>query len=155
MEENGFKESPEEPKISGEARERMEKNRQEALKRLQTKRKLAQYDLDSSPQVTPKRPAVIAPAPPSQFMKDTLNVASEGSIVRVQGTKLIDTGGGFLLEEKDLVEPENEVASKPVAQQFPAPIIPTDAPNCLECKNEFQESYLLRTYEHVVCDSCK
>lgn len=88
----------------------------------------------------------------SQLMTDMRNVCSEGSIVRIQGTKVIDTGGGFLIEEGDLVETEEE--EKVITFQ-PGPFVPGEAPNCEDCGSSFSDSYLLLNFDYPVCDSCK
>jgi hypothetical protein len=88
----------------------------------------------------------------SEFMTDLRNVCSQGSIVRVHGTKLIDTGGGFLIEEQDLIEQEE--AEKLVTVQ-PAPLIPSDVPICEECGVEFAVSFLFEKFDYPVCDKCK
>nr|CAD7266460.1 unnamed protein product [Timema shepardi] len=75
---------------------------------------------------------------------------AEKSIMKVQGKKVIDTGGGFLLEEDDL---EEELLNIPLTQ-IPAPIVKPDLPTCLECQELFQDSYLFQTFEYSVCDKC-
>nr|CAD7458328.1 unnamed protein product [Timema tahoe] len=77
--------------------------------------------------------------------------AAEKSIIKVQGKKVIDTGGGFLLEEDDL---EEELLNIPLTQ-IPAPIVKPDLPMCLECQELFQDSYLFQTFEYSVCDKCR
>ncbi|CAL8111771.1 unnamed protein product [Orchesella dallaii] len=138
--------------ITPEGRARMERNRLAAMKRLQEKATavnevLAGYGIepDSGPAVKKRKKE-------SQYMTDLKNVVSEGSIVRVHGTKLIDTGGGFLIEEKDLVEQEE---AERVIVPHEAPFMPTDVPHCMECENEFQDSFLFKNYDFPVCDSCK
>ncbi len=90
----------------------------------------------------------------SQLMTDMKTVCSEGSIVRIQGTKVIDTGGGFLIEESDLIEAEEEEKLVTV-HPTPAAFIPSDTPNCEECQLPFSDSFLLLNFDHPVCDSCK
>nr|CAB3267790.1 DNA repair protein complementing XP-A cells homolog [Phallusia mammillata] len=65
-------------------------------------------------------------------------------------SRVIDTGGGFLLEENPDVKPRklNRV-------EEPAPVIAGDDSICLECDKPFQDSYLLTTYDHQVCDKCR
>ncbi|XP_031847127.1 DNA repair protein complementing XP-A cells homolog Xpac [Nomia melanderi] len=69
--------------------------------------------------------------------------------IKVQGQRVIDSGGGFLIEENDDLE---EQMLKITAH--PAPII-TDLPRCDDCKNEFNDSYLLQTFNLRVCDMCR
>ncbi|KAG8227011.1 hypothetical protein J437_LFUL000317 [Ladona fulva] len=80
-----------------------------------------------------------------------LSQAAEKSIIRVQGSKFIDTGGGFLLEEKDLEEPKEPVK----IQSEPASIVKHDRPHCLECQEEFPDSFLYQNFSHEVCDKCR
>ncbi len=75
-----------------------------------------------------------------------------GQVVRVQGTKLIDTGGGFLLEEEDLVAEEE---AERIIIVEPAAIVPTDTPSCEQCGRDFSSSYLLHNYDLSVCDACR
>ncbi|XP_067013655.1 DNA repair protein complementing XP-A cells homolog [Anabrus simplex] len=75
----------------------------------------------------------------------------EKSIIKVQSTKFIDTGGGFLLEETDVLEQGAQGILKPT----PGPIIKPDQPSCLECQEQFVDSYLFQTFDHPVCDSCR
>ncbi|XP_068974680.1 DNA repair protein complementing XP-A cells homolog [Bombus flavifrons] len=68
---------------------------------------------------------------------------------KVQGQRVIDSGGGFLIEESDELEQQMlQIISKP------APIL-VDFPHCDECKNEFKDSYLLQTFNLSVCDNCR
>ncbi|CAG7834799.1 unnamed protein product, partial [Allacma fusca] len=143
-------------KITREGRERMERNRLEAKKRLLEKsgavqEVLAAYKIMSEMD----NPSVSQPKKSrrDQMLENDLqNAVSKGTVVRVQGTKLIDTGGGFLLEEKDLAFPEEEDIN---VVREPAAIIPTDVPTCEECEKTFFESFLLKNYGHPVCDGCK
>ncbi|KAI4472305.1 hypothetical protein M0802_016957 [Mischocyttarus mexicanus] len=77
------------------------------------------------------------------------NESSTGRAIKVQGKRVIDSGGGFLIEENDDLEREmlNIVTQ-------PAPII-TSLPHCNECNKEFKDSYLLQTFDLLVCDSCR
>lgn len=144
--------SPTKAIITPEGRARMEKNRLAAQKRLRDKASaleecLAAYGIPTDTPGPAKKSKK-----ESQYMTDLNKVVSQGSVVRVQGTKLIDTGGGFLIEEKDLVEQEE--AEKVIIPQE-APFIPTDVPHCTECSSEFQDSFLYKTYDYPVCDKCK
>ncbi|ODN04664.1 DNA repair protein [Orchesella cincta] len=138
--------------ITPEGRARMERNRQAALKRLKDKSAavnevLAAYGIDND-----AGPSAKKRKKESQYMTELKNVVSEGSVVRVHGTKLIDTGGGFLIEEKDLVEQEE---AEKIIVPHEAPYLPTDVPHCMDCEKEFQDSFLFKNYEFPVCDSCK
>ncbi|CAK9805930.1 DNA repair protein complementing XP-A cells homolog [Anthophora quadrimaculata] len=70
-------------------------------------------------------------------------------LIKVQGQRVIDSGGGFLIEENDNLEEQMlQITSEP------APII-IDLPHCEECQNEFKDSYLLQTFDLHVCDKCR
>src|ERR1700735_3577415 len=84
--------------------------------------------------------------------EDLQNVASTGQVVRVHGTKLIDTGGGFLLEESDLQE---QVEAEKVVVREPAAFVPTDCPKCDICGQDFSASFLLQHYDENICDRCR
>ena len=62
----------------------------------------------------------------------------------------IDTGAGFFIDEDD--EAFGGAADGPVLNEKPAPIVEPDQPSCLECKENFGESYLLRNFDYEVCD---
>nr|CAG4635215.1 EOG090X0KP6 [Alona affinis] len=74
------------------------------------------------------------------------------SVIRVQNSRLIDSGGGFLIDEKDL---EEEQSREVVVTEVPAPIIVSDRPHCEECQQPICDSFLYRSFLHPVCDSCK
>lgn len=78
--------------------------------------------------------------------------AETQSVIRSAGSRLIDTGGGFLIEQDEL----DEQASRSVTVSAdPAPIIEPDRPHCLECDNPMADSYLYRWFLHAVCDTCR
>ncbi|XP_008549586.1 DNA repair protein complementing XP-A cells homolog [Microplitis demolitor] len=81
--------------------------------------------------------------------KDENDKTSQGRSIKVQGQKVIDTGGGFLIEDDDALEQE---MLKIV--DIPAPIV-VNLPQCEECKKEFKDSYLLQKFDYVVCDACR
>ncbi|OAD53092.1 DNA repair protein complementing XP-A cells like protein [Eufriesea mexicana] len=73
----------------------------------------------------------------------------KGSFSKTQGQRVIDSGGGFLIEENDDIEEQMlQITSEP------APII-INLPHCDECKEEFKDSYLLQTFDVLVCDKCR
>ncbi|XP_063239304.1 DNA repair protein complementing XP-A cells [Bacillus rossius redtenbacheri] len=76
----------------------------------------------------------------------------EKSIIKVQGSRFVDTGGGFLLEEDD--DAEEQLMKLPLTHQ-PAPIIEPDRPTCLECQAVFNDSFLFQTFDYAVCDACR
>ncbi|KAJ8669013.1 hypothetical protein QAD02_000272 [Eretmocerus hayati] len=73
----------------------------------------------------------------------------QGKVVKVGGSKVIDSGAGFLIEEDE----EIEAAMCNIADN-PAPIIST-LPECLECKKEFKDSFLLQKFDYPACDECR
>ncbi|XP_034939189.1 DNA repair protein complementing XP-A cells homolog [Chelonus insularis] len=73
----------------------------------------------------------------------------QGRSIKVQGQKVIDSGGGFLIEED--IELEQEMLK---LTEIPAPIV-EGLPSCEECKKEFKDSWLLQKFDYAVCDLCK
>jgi len=67
--------------------------------------------------------------------------------------KLVDTGGGFFLDEED-EEDKIKEALKPL-ESAPPPIMPPDQPECEDCGKDFAKSHLFTTFGHTVCDDCK
>lgn len=63
--------------------------------------------------------------------------------------RIIDSGGGFLIEEDDSVP----VKVKKVEE--PAPVLAGELNICLDCDTPFLDSYLLNTYNYSVCDKCR
>ncbi|XP_069673219.1 DNA repair protein complementing XP-A cells homolog [Periplaneta americana] len=89
---------------------------------------------------------------PHPYAKINTADSVEKSVIKVQGSKFIDTGGGFLLEQKD-GEDQNE---EPITlTPGPAPIMEPDRPVCEECQETFEDSYLFQNFEHSICDSCR
>ncbi|XP_053988423.1 DNA repair protein complementing XP-A cells homolog [Hylaeus volcanicus] len=77
--------------------------------------------------------------------KDSTNSRS----IKVQGQRVIDSGGGFLIEENDDLEEQMlQITAEP------APIV-ANLPCCDECKKEFKDSILLQTFDLTVCDKCR
>lgn len=76
----------------------------------------------------------------------------------VTTTKLIDSGGGFLIEQEVVSEPTNGVCTTPTEDNnivddiLPLPIT---YETCLECNNQFTESYLMKNFDYCVCDRCR
>ncbi|XP_035230232.1 DNA repair protein complementing XP-A cells homolog [Stegodyphus dumicola] len=63
-----------------------------------------------------------------------------------------DTGAGFFAEEDDtdlLAAEERPIVSTP------APLFSGDRPICIECKEEFNDSYLQTHFDFQVCDGCR
>lgn len=75
--------------------------------------------------------------------------STNGRSIKVQGQRVVDSGGGFLIEENDDLEDQMlRITAEP------APIV-ANLPHCDECKNEYQDSYLLQTFDLSVCDKCR
>jgi len=72
-------------------------------------------------------------------------------VIRVQGTRFIDTGGGFLIEEGDLEEEQKPKELK----EDPPPIIEPERPTCEECNETFPDSFLFQNFDYPVCDKCR
>ncbi|KAF7993339.1 hypothetical protein HCN44_006399 [Aphidius gifuensis] len=106
-------------------KERAEKNRQKAL--LLRKTKLVAHP----------------------YAKESEKNGTSGKSIKVQGQKVIDTGGGFLIEEDDDLEKEMlKIPDEPLLMMF-------DLPSCEECGKEFNESYLFETFDLPVCNACR
>ncbi|XP_030369025.1 DNA repair protein complementing XP-A cells homolog [Scaptodrosophila lebanonensis] len=86
------------------------------------------------------------------------NGGPEGnSVIKVQGTKYIDSGGGFLLEQPVLPAPgqkSNAEAETPVVIDDGINI-PVKYEECLDCGDQFADSYLFNNFGHSVCDKCR
>ncbi|XP_042893175.1 DNA repair protein complementing XP-A cells-like [Penaeus japonicus] len=79
-------------------------------------------------------------------------------VIRMQDTKLIDTGGGFFIEENEgptneFADDDLEAAMKLVTE--PAPLFEEDRPFCAECDHPFNNSFLFHNFNHSVCDQCR
>ncbi|KAH0952188.1 hypothetical protein HN011_000263 [Eciton burchellii] len=76
------------------------------------------------------------------------NDSIKGRLLKVQG-RVIDSGGGFLIEEND--ELEQQMLK---IRAEPDPII-GKFNECEECKQKFGNSYLLQTFDLAICDKCR
>jgi len=74
----------------------------------------------------------------------------ESNVNTHKAPKQVDTGGGFFIEE----DQENEQAP-PKYIEGPAPFLPHERPECLECEKKFDDSYLYSKFDHCVCDNCR
>ncbi|XP_043256999.1 DNA repair protein complementing XP-A cells homolog [Colletes gigas] len=83
------------------------------------------------------------------YTKSENGDSTKSKLTQNQGQRVIDSGAGFLIEENNDLE---EQMLKIVAD--PAPIV-IDLPHCTECKSEFKDSYLLQTFDLIVCDNCR
>ncbi|XP_033099258.1 DNA repair protein complementing XP-A cells-like [Anneissia japonica] len=121
--------------LSDKQRAKVERNRQRALMLRNARLKARPYS--------------------KQKAEKTISAAglSGGGGGLIQGKRFIDTGAGFLLEE-DLDEETEKKAIKIVEE--PAPDLSSDDPyTCIECQQGFQNSYLVKNFDHQVCDECR
>ncbi|CRL04855.1 CLUMA_CG017908, isoform A [Clunio marinus] len=89
--------------------------------------------------------------------KVAISKEDEGSnTIKINGSKYIDTAGGFLLDEREQEEEESERAAK-IAKIFEedATDIPLAYQKCVECDEEFADSYLYKNFGFSCCDKCK
>lgn len=91
----------------------------------------------------------------SSDKKQTETAVSVNNVIKVSGTKYIDNGGGFLIEQRTSltkVETGEQLESIPESDAVPVPI---EFNECLECGDRFADSYLLNTFDYSVCDACR
>lgn len=82
---------------------------------------------------------------------------AEGSnTIKINGSKFIDTAGGFLLNEGDREQEDSERAAKmaKVAEEEGCDI-PLSYQTCGECLEDFNDSFLYKSFGVSVCDKCK
>jgi len=77
------------------------------------------------------------------------NILGEKLNSQKKEKQIVDTKAGFFIEEDD-----NELFQGNT-EPMPAPVIEPDRPHCLECQEEFADSYLFRNFDYDVCDKCK
>lgn len=75
---------------------------------------------------------------------------------KIDGSKFVDTNGGFLLDENEFEENEGEKQAKiqKLAEEE-AEDLPITYLKCVECEEEFAESYLSKSFGYSCCDKCK
>ncbi|XP_008850175.1 DNA repair protein complementing XP-A cells isoform X3 [Nannospalax galili] len=77
--------------------------------------------------------------------------AATGGMTNVKAApKMIDTKGGFILEEE---EEEKQKIGNVVHQ--PGPVMEFDYLICEECGKEFMDSYLMNNFDLATCDNCR
>ncbi|KAH8289547.1 hypothetical protein KR054_007131 [Drosophila jambulina] len=84
----------------------------------------------------------------------------QAAVIKVQGTKYIDSGGGFLLEQPVLPGAAAAAGEKPSENDGniivdDAIAIPVHYEECAECGDQFADSYLFNNFGHSVCDKCR
>ncbi|XP_034477345.1 DNA repair protein complementing XP-A cells homolog isoform X2 [Drosophila innubila] len=81
------------------------------------------------------------------------------AVIKVQGTKYIDSGGGFLLEQPVLPSPGEKSTAEAAAAEAAiiedAIAIPVVYEECLDCGDQYADSYLFNNFGHSVCDKCR
>ncbi|XP_044127224.1 DNA repair protein complementing XP-A cells isoform X1 [Bufo gargarizans] len=110
----------EEKKLPAAVRARIERNRQRALM-------LRQARLASRPYPT-----------------------GEGISAMKAPPKIVDSGGGFFIEEEEIKEKTVEN----IVNQ-PGPVLECDYLICEECGKDFMDSYLSNNFDLAVCDGCR
>lgn len=77
----------------------------------------------------------------------------------VRQTKLIDSGGGFLIEKEIIPETNgNDAASStetPAAAIDDAMPLPPTYEKCVECDDSFTDSWLMTNFAYSACDKCR
>ena len=87
----------------------------------------------------------------ARLMTNPYNSKSKVKASVSKEKKLVDSGGGFFIEEAG----EEDVPEATVITELPPPLMPPDQPSCEDCDKDFADSYLFRTFDHPVCDECK
>lgn len=78
--------------------------------------------------------------------------SSGKTTIKIQGSKFVDSGGGFLIEQSTFAKKEDA----PVAEPFGEPIdFPVVYETCIECDEKYTESYLMNDFGYSVCDKCR
>lgn len=80
--------------------------------------------------------------------------AEEKKVIRINDTKLIDTGAGFFIEEGEGVPDDDMLAAMKLVTE-PAPLIEEDRPHCVECDHPFNNSFLFHSFDYPACDQCR
>ncbi|XP_074615664.1 DNA repair protein complementing XP-A cells homolog [Acropora palmata] len=119
-------------KLSDAQKARIERNRQRALT-------LRNARLSNRPYPVTKS-------------RDSAFAATQDLVASSSSARVIDTGGGFLLDAED--EETLNTAPKNLVEE-PAPIIGGDQLHCDECQSEFLTSYIYKHFDVSVCDNCR
>ena len=80
-----------------------------------------------------------------------LDGGCDGRVLRVQGSRLVDSGGGFFIDETTGDGPP----APPPLKEKPAPLHITSRPNCDECGSPVASSFLLDSFDWPVCEHCQ
>ncbi|XP_073845366.1 DNA repair protein complementing XP-A cells homolog Xpac [Musca autumnalis] len=108
------------------------------------------------------RQAKLVSHPYSLSKKDVNTGEATNSVIKVQGTKYVDSGGGFLIEQPAIGSKANANANGGFTDSSDTPKLVDDAINipvkydeCLECGEMFADSFLMNNFSHSVCDKCR
>lgn len=88
--------------------------------------------------------------------RNELEFDANTPIIKVQGTKYVDSGGGFLIEQPvafqgSSTEKETGIAN---SANIDTINIPVHYEECLICNEKFAESFLSKNFDYNVCDIC-
>ncbi|XP_049291538.1 DNA repair protein complementing XP-A cells homolog [Anopheles funestus] len=101
------------------------------------------------------RQARLLTHPYSSDKKQTETAVSVNNVIKVSGTKYIDSGGGFLIEQRtNPTEDETSERLESIQESDTVPV-PIEYDECLECGDRFADSYLFNTFNYSVCDACR
>ncbi|XP_055715502.1 DNA repair protein complementing XP-A cells homolog [Phlebotomus papatasi] len=80
----------------------------------------------------------------------------EKSIIKIQGSRFVDSGGGFLIEE-EIAKPGEKSNAQGTSEEIidDAIDLPITYDECMECADKFAESYLMNHFNYPVCDNCR
>ncbi|XP_071743540.1 DNA repair protein complementing XP-A cells homolog [Lepeophtheirus salmonis] len=73
--------------------------------------------------------------------------------IKDERTKENDSGAGFFIPPEE--DSDAKVHDSIEVEGRPAPFIGDGMPECIDCEENFSESYLFTTFGHYVCDGCK
>lgn len=82
---------------------------------------------------------------------------AEGSnTIKINGSKFIDTAGGFLIDEREIEANESERAAKiaKIADDLGTDI-PLSYQQCVECEEDFADSFLYKNFGVNCCEQCQ
>jgi DNA-repair protein complementing XP-A cells len=82
--------------------------------------------------------------------------SDSGKEIKIDGSRFVDSGAGFLIDpiEKTKEQEKLEEKLKEVIEEEGIEV-PISYLTCLDCSEEFIESYLHTNFNYSVCDKCK
>lgn len=94
------------------------------------------------------------------FKRDTNAGDGTTSVIKVQGTKYIDSGGGFLIEQPVQASQNPQSSETDGNCEIPsvaneAIAIPVQYEECIQCGDAFVDSFLFDNFDYAVCDKCR